>query len=61
MEITRRVKRKHEKQRMENALLRNIFSSIVLESKINWARYDRLRDIMCCVEEEPGVPEEEIL
>ena len=55
------MKQKFERQRIENALLRNIFSLTVLESKINWSRYDRLREIMCLVEEEPGVPDEELL
>ncbi|KAK8793763.1 hypothetical protein JH06_3644 [Blastocystis sp. subtype 4] len=55
-----KIKRKYERQRIENALLRNIYSSLVLGSKLDWARNPRIRELMLCCEEEPGVPEKDI-
>lgn len=54
------MQRKYERQRTENALLRNIYSSLVLGSKLDWARKSRVRELMLYNEEEPGVPENEL-
>ena len=51
---------KYEVQRRQNEILRNIYSSLVLASRIDWARKDRVREMMLCVEEMPGVPEKEL-
>lgn len=51
---------KYEVQRRQNEILRNIYSSLVLASKIDWARKDRIREMMLCVEDSPGVPEKEL-
>ena len=56
----RRMQRKYERQRTENALLRNVYSSLVLGSKLDWARKSRVRELMLYNEEEPGVPEDEL-
>lgn len=54
------MQRKYERQRTENALLRNLYSSLVLGSKLDWARKSRVRELMLYNEEEPGVPENEL-
>ena len=51
---------KYEVQRRQNEILRNIYSSLVLASRIDWARKDRIREMMLCVEDAPGVPEKEL-
>lgn len=55
------AERKYKKQKKENSILRNIYSSIVLATKIDWARKERVRELMLCTEDEPGVPEGELL
>ncbi|KAK8810034.1 hypothetical protein WA538_003586, partial [Blastocystis sp. DL] len=55
-----KMQRKYERQRTENALLRNLYSSLVLGSKLDWARKSRVRELMLYNEEEPGVPENEL-
>ena len=54
------AERKYKKQKKENSILRNIYSSIVLATKIDWARKERVRELMLCNEDEPGVPENEL-
>ena len=54
------AERKYRKQKKENSILRNIYSSIVLATKIDWARKERVRELMLCNEDEPGVPEGEL-
>ena len=54
------AERKYKKQKKENAILRNIYSSIVLATRIDWSRKDRVRELMLCNEDEPGVPENEL-
>ena len=58
--LNHRMQRKYDRQRTENALLRNIYSSLVLGSKLDWARKSRVRELMLYNEEEPGVPENEL-
>ena len=55
-----RAERKYNRQKKENDILRNIYSSLVLVSKIDWARKDRIRELMLLNEEAPGVPEQEL-
>ena len=51
---------KYDVQSRQNEILRNIYSCLVMSSKIDWARKDRIREMMLCVEDSPGVPEKEL-
>lgn len=59
--IQSRAERKYLRQKKENDILRNIYSSLVLVSKIDWSRRDRIRDLMLCNEDAPGVPESDLI
>ena len=55
-----RAERKYNRQKKENDILRNIYSSLVLVSKIDWSRKERIRELMLSNEEAAGVPEKDL-
>lgn len=58
--LINRAERKYNRQKKENDILRNIYSSLVLVSKIDWSRKERIRELMLSNEEAPGVPEKDL-
>ena len=55
-----RAEKKYIRQKKENDILRNVYSSLVLASKLDWSRRERIRELMLCNEDTPGVPESEL-
>lgn len=55
-----RAKKENRSQKKRNDILRNIYSSLVLVSKLDWSKKERIRELMLCNEDAPGVPEKDL-